>query len=260
MQNRTVFTFFKKYSFIGVILLILLTGCSGAANNPITEDSPGWFDHYFVLTFSNFIKGLASFLGDDYGLSIIAITILIRLVIMPFMLKQMKNSREMKKKMDVIRPEMNEIKEKYKDKKDADSKLKMQQEMTQLYQKHQLNPIASIGCLPLIIQFPILIAFYYAIRRTPEIASHNFLWFNLGSTDIFLTIIAVAVYFLQFKVTQLGMDPKQKKQTAFMGLISPIMIGIVSFNAPAALPLYWTVGGLFLIVQTLISRKLHPVK
>ncbi|WP_188456342.1 membrane protein insertase YidC [Virgibacillus oceani] len=260
MQNRTVFTFFKKYSFTGIILIIFLTGCSGASNNPITEDSPGWFDHYFVLTFSNFIKGLASFLGDDYGLSIIVITLFIRLAIMPFMLKQMKNSREMKEKMDIIKPEMNEIKEKYKDKTDADSKMKMQQEMTQLYQKHQLNPIASMGCLPMIIQFPILIAFYYAIRRTPEIASHNFLWFNLGSTDILLTIVAVVVYFLQFKATQLGMDPKQKKQTAFMGLISPIMIGIVSFNAPAALPLYWTVGGLFLIGQTLISRKLHPAK
>src|SRR5699024_1542841 len=92
---------------------------------------------------------------------------------------------------------------------------------------------------------------------TPEIAEHQFLWFDLGQTDILLTIIAVAIYFVQFKVSQIGLDPKQKKQFAIMGLLSPVMIGIISLNAPAALPLYWTVGGLFIIGQTLISKKIY---
>ena len=138
----------------------------------------------------------------------------------------------------------------------------MQQEMMQIYQKHQVNPLSSLGgCLPILIQFPILIGFYYAIRRTPEIATHSFLWFDLGATDVIMTIIAVAVYFLQFKVSQAGLDPAMQKQMALMGLLSPLMIGVVSLNAPAALPLYWAVGGVFMIVQTLISRKLYaPAK
>ncbi|MFP3490904.1 YidC/Oxa1 family membrane protein insertase, partial [Staphylococcus sp. SIMBA_130] len=77
-----------------------------------------------------------------------------------------------------------------------------------LYGKHQVNPLASLGgCLPMIIQFPILIGFYYAILRTPEIAAHSFLWFNLGQSDIILTILAVVIYYFQFKVSLLGMDP-----------------------------------------------------
>ncbi|WP_164669874.1 membrane protein insertase YidC [Virgibacillus doumboii] len=253
MDQKSVFTFFSKYSLIGIILILVLTGC--ATTDPISENSSGWFDQFLVLPFSLLIKSAASSLGGNFGLSIIAITLLIRLAIMPFMLKQMKNSKEMQEKMKIMKPEMDAIKEKYKGKNDTETKLLMQQEMTQLYQKHQLNPISSMGCLPMIIQFPILIGFYYAIRRTPEIASHSFLWFNLGHTDILLTILAVLVYFVQFRVSQIGMDSNQKKQMAIFGLISPIMIGIVSINAPAALPLYWTVGGLFLIVQTFISRK-----
>lgn len=251
MQENTVFTFFRKYSFAAIILVVFLTGCTtnGAS-------SFGWFTHYFVDPFSQFINYTASLLGDNFGLSIILVTILIRLMIMPFMLKQMKSSKEMQEKMKVIKPEMDAIKEKYKDNKETDAKIQMQREMTELYQKHQLNPISSMGCLPMIIQFPILIGFYYAIRQTPEIASHSFMWFNLGHTDMIMTLLAVIVYFIQFRVTQIGMDPKQKKQMAFLGLLSPLMIGFVSFSAPAALPLYWTVGGLFLIIQTFISKKI----
>lgn len=252
MEKQSVFTPIKKYSFIGVILLIFLAGCQGNGNG----ESTGWFQHYLVETFSSIIKGTANFLGDNYGLSIILITLLVRLLIMPFMLKQMKKSAEMKKHMDVVKPDMDELKKKYSDKKDVDSQKKMQQEMMQLYQKHGINPLASLaGCLPLLIQMPILLGFYYAIRQTPEIATHSFLWFNLGQTDLLLTAIAVAIYFMQAKVSQINMAPEMKKQMAIMGYLSPIMIGIFSLNSPAALPLYWSVGGAFLIIQTIIAKK-----
>lgn len=133
--------------------------------------------------------------------------------------------------------------------------------MMQLYQKHGTNPFAMFGgCLPLLIQMPILLGFYYAIRRTPEIATHDFLWFSLGQTDIALTLIAVVIYYFQFKVSQMGMDEKQKKQMAFMGLLSPIMIGVISISSPAALPLYWATGGLFLMLQTWLTKKILYAK
>ncbi|MUV38631.1 Membrane protein insertase YidC [Lentibacillus sp. JNUCC-1] len=256
MQHSSIFTLVKKYGLIGLLLLLVLTGCTDL-NEPINSDTEGWFNHYFVYTFSVLIKGLAHFLNDSYGLAIIIITLLIRLAVMPFMLKQTRSSLEMQDKMKFIKPELDEIQKKYKGKKDKESQMKMQQETMQLYQKHNFNPLASMaGCLPMLIQFPILIGFYYAIRKTPEIATHNFLWFNLGETDLLLTALAVIIYFLQFRVSQIGLDPQQKKQMAMIGLISPIMIGFVSLNAPAALPLYWAVGGLFIIVQTLISKRI----
>jgi YidC/Oxa1 family membrane protein insertase len=260
MGKKSVFTIPKKYIFIGVILLIVLTGCQGANGNPISADSPGFFDHYFVFPFSFLLKGLASWLNGAFGLSIIVITLLVRLALMPLMLKQMKSSMHMREKMNEMKPEMDAIKEKYKGNKDKESQTKMQQETMQLYQKHKMNPLSSLGCLPMIIQFPIFIGLYYAIRRTPEIAAHSFLWFNLGQTDVILPFIAAAVYLVQARVSQIGMDPKQKKQMKLFGFISPIMIFIVSFNFPAALPLYWTVSGSFLVIQTLISKKLYMKK
>ena len=110
----------------------------------------------------------------------------------------------------------------------------------------------------MLIQMPILMGFYYAIRGSQEIASHSFLWFNLGQSDLILTALAGIVYYLQFRVSQSTMTQEQQKQMSKIGLISPIMIVIVSLNAPAALPLYWTVGGTFLIFQSLIGRKLYP--
>lgn len=237
------------------MLLLFLTGCQ--LNSPIDANSSGFFNHYFIYPFSLFIKSVASILGGNYGLSIILITLLIRLILMPLSLKQMKSSVKMKEKMNVIKPEMDAITEKYKGKQDANAKMEKQQEMTKLYQKHDMNPLASFGCLPLIIQFPIIIAFYYSIRRTPEIAAHSFLWFNLGQVDFIIPFVAAAIYFLQSRVTLIGMDPGQRKQMAIMGLISPVMIGFISFTTPAALPLYWTISGLFMVFQTLISKKLY---
>jgi YidC/Oxa1 family membrane protein insertase len=257
MGRKSVFTFTQKYSLIGLILVIFLAGC-GSLDEPINADTKGFFNHYFVYNFSLLIKGLADILNGSYGLSIIIITFIIRLAVMPFMLKQTRNSMDMQDKMKELKPEMDEIQKKYKDKNDSDSKIKMQQELMQVYQKHNFNPLASFaGCLPLIIQMPVLIAFYYAIRRTPEMAEHQFLWFDLGQADILLTILAVVIYFIQFQVSQIGLEPQQKKQFAVLGLMSPIMIGIISLNAPAALPLYWAVGGLFIIGQTLISKKIY---
>ncbi|WP_407271711.1 membrane protein insertase YidC [Radiobacillus sp. PE A8.2] len=258
MFKASVFTFRKKYSILVLIsLIVVLSGCQAASNEPIDPETAGFFDLYFVNTFSIIIKSVASFFHGNYGLSIVVVTLIVRLALMPLMLKQQKGSYKMRDKMSTIKPELDDIQAKYKGKKDKDSQKKMQQETMELYQKHQFNPIASMGCLPMIIQFPILIGFYYAIRRTPEIAEHSFLWFNLGQTDLVMPLIAAGIYFLQFKTTQIGLEPQQRKQMAIMGLISPIMIGMVSFNAPAALPLYWAVGGTFLIFQQLLSKKLY---
>src|SRR5699024_1544543 len=130
-------------------------------------------------------------------------------------------------------------------------------EMMELYQKHNFNPGQMLlGCLPLLLQMPVLIGFYYAIRRTPEIAESSFLWFNLGEVNYVMALIAIAIYFVQARVSLMGMDEKQKGMMQMMMYVSPIMIGVISFIMPAALPLYWAVGGLVMIVQTLIFKSL----
>jgi len=256
MEKNSILTVFRKYgTFVLVIgALLILTGCGDFS--PIDGSSTGLFTEYIVYPFSLLIKVIARVFNGSYGLSIIVITIGIRLVILPFMIKQQKQSKVSQEKMKMIKPEMDEIQNKYKDKRDMDNQLSMQQELNELYQKYDFNPVKMVtGCLPMIIQMPFLIGFYYAIRRTSEIGEQPFLWFNLGETDLLLVLLAVIVYFIQARVSLIGMDQKQQGLMGMMVYISPIMIGVISLTMPAALPLYWAIGGLFIVVQTLVIKK-----
>lgn len=212
----------------------------------------------FIEPFTLMIQSTAAFFGHNYGIAIIVLTLMIRLILAPLMVRQYLRQFDMRKKMDKIKPELTAIQKKMADAKDTSEKQKIQMEMMALYKKHNVNPFSAVGCLPIIVQMPILMGFYYAIRSSHEIAAHRFLWFSLGHTDLILTIIAGVVYFLQFRISQKLMPmvgaEQQQSSLQWIGLMSPIMIVFASLSTSAALPLYWVVGGLFLIGQTYFSH------
>jgi YidC/Oxa1 family membrane protein insertase len=242
----------KRFYLLLTFLLFILSGCSTTNSN----GDPTLFQKVLVTPFETAIHFTAGLFNGNFGIAIILITLAVRFALLPLMLKQYKNQAEMKVKMDLLKPEMEAIQKRLKNEKDMTKQKEIQKEMMGLYQKHGVNPLA-MGCLPVLIQMPILMGFYYAIRGSEEIASHSFLWFNLGQPDMIITLIAGVVYYLQFKVSQSNMPAAQQQQMKIMGLLSPIMIVVFSFQAPAALPLYWTLGGTFLIAQTFIGKKLY---
>lgn len=234
----------RVFLVIGLIFVIaLLSGCT-EIKQPITSESEGFWNEYIVYPLSLFIIKVAEFAGGSFGLSIILVTIIIRLFLLPLMIKQTKSS----KAMQAIQPEMQKLREKYSSK-DQKTQQKLQQETMALFQQHGVNPLA--GCFPLIIQMPILIGFYHAITRTREIADHNFLWFDLGAPDpiYLLPLIAGVTTFIQQKMMMAG-TANQNPQMAMMLWLMPIMIIVFAINFPAALSLYWVVGNIFMIVQT----------
>ncbi|RWZ55346.1 membrane protein insertase YidC [Halobacillus fulvus] len=202
---------------------------------------------------------IAGVFNGSYGIAIILITLAIRFVLMPLMLKTYKNSQDMRVKMEAVKPEMTEIQERLKKASTQEEKQEVQTEMMTLYRKHNINPL-NMGCLPILIQMPIFMGVYLAIRGSEEIATHSFLWFDLGEADVTMALIAGVLYFIQYRVSLIGIPEEQQKQMKMIGLLSPIMILVISFTAPSALPLYWAVGGLFLIIQTWISKKLYQPK
>lgn len=222
-------------------MMLFLSGCM-QINEPITPNSEGIWNEYFVYPLSWLIIEVAEFFGENYGISIIIITILIRLVLLPLMIKQTKSS----KAMQDIQPEMKKLREKYSSK-DQKTQKKLQEETMKMFQEHGVNPLA--GCFPILIQMPILIAFYHAIMRTDQIADHNFLWFSLGEPDYILPIIAGITTFIQQKL-MLGKSGNVNPQMAMMTYVMPIMIASFAFFFPSALALYWVVGNIFMIVQT----------
>lgn len=232
-------------------VLLMLTGCQSV------ENEEGFFYDLFVKP----MDSLLDFLGNtvfngSYGLAIITITVAIRLILMPLMLRNYRKQAVMKTKMDIVKPQMEEIQVKMKAAKTKEEQMAIQQEMLDVYREHQINPL-NMGCLPIIIQMPIIMGLYFAILYSEDVKSHEFLWFNLGSPDFIMTLIAGFIYLVQAQVSLWTVPDSQKQQMKWMIYISPIMIMIISFTSMAALPLYWAVGGFILIVQTFIGRKFY---
>ncbi|MCM3616941.1 membrane protein insertase YidC [Sutcliffiella horikoshii] len=238
----------KKFWTISLIIFLvaLLSGCN--MSEPITADSSGVWNHYFVYPLSLALTTVAGWTGGSYGISIILVTIAIRTLILPLALKQQKNMLAMQK----LKPEMEAIQKKYKDKKNPDDQKKMQTELMGLYQTHKVNPAA--GCFPMLIQMPVIMAFYYAIGRTTEIAEHSFFWFSLGQPDPLhiLPVVAAITTFIQTRVTLT--DDIQPQMKMVMNII-PVMILIAGLTLPSALALYWVVGNMFGIAQGLYLKK-----
>lgn len=245
----------KKIGLVTMLMMtaVFLSGCAGVQNKE------GKFYDIFVKPMDWLLEFFSTQFNGSYGLAIILITVLIRLVLMPLMLKNYKSQQTMKVKMDALRPEMEDIQKRIKEakeKEDKEGQAKLQQEMMGLYSKHGVNPL-NMGCLPLIIQMPIIMGLYFAILYSPDVKSHQFLWFNLGEPDMIMMVLAGVVYFVQARVSLWTMPEQQQKQMKMFIYMSPIMIMFISFQAMAALPLYWAVGGILLVFQTYLGRKLY---
>lgn len=246
----------KRLGIVGIVILIAVfsSGCTAAnPNNPVPIDPVhgGIWDKYFVFPFKWLLMESANLFGGSYGIAILVVTLLVRFLILPLMVKQMKSS----KRMQELQPELTKLKEKHKN-----DPQKAQQEMIKLYQVNNVNPLS--GCLPVLVQMPILIAFYHAIVRTEEIRNHTFLWLSLGKADPFyiLPLIAgVATYLNQLLMMKNSPSMTQNPQMKMMLYVMPVMIVVFAVTLPSALSLYWVFGNIFNIAQTyFIYRDVTP--
>ncbi|MBU8569050.1 membrane protein insertase YidC [Bacillus subtilis] len=257
---------YQKLLAMGIFLIVLCSGNAAfAATNQVGGlSNVGFFHDYLIEPFSALLKGVAGLFHGEYGLSIILVTIIVRMVVLPLFVNQFKKQRVFQEKMAVIKPQVDSIQAKLKKTKDPEKQKELQMEMMKLYQENNINPLA-MGCLPMLIQSPIMIGLYYAIRSTPEIASHSFLWFSLGQSDILMSLSAGIMYFVQAYIAQklsakysaVPQNPAAQQSTKLMVFIFPVMMTIFSLNVPAALPLYWFTSGLFLTVQNIVLQMTH---
>ncbi len=249
----------KKWLFpIMIGLVLVLSGCDYSQE----ENRNGFFFNTFVQPMDSLLHWLGDNLNNNYGLAIIVITLIVRLAIFPFMMRTYKNQMMMREKMKIVKPEMEEIQKKTKVATTQEEKMEAQQEMMALYKKHGINPL-NMGCLPILIQMPVVMALYFALRFPSEggITEYpHFLWMNLTEVDFFMVAIAGIVYAGQAYVSMQFVPAEQRKQMQLFMYISPIMIIWISLISPSALPLYWAVGGVFLIFQTWAGNTFYKNK
>ena len=200
---------------------------------------------------------------SNYGLSVMLIGLLIRLILMPFSAKTAKQSQ----KMQEIQPKLQKIEKKYAGRDDQESLMKKSQETMLLYKEYNINPLSS--CLVTFIQLPLFLAFLEAINRVPAIFENSLWVFQLGTTPMYgiksgnywyiililLIVLFTALTFMLSMGSINSGNPDQEKQQKYMMLFMIVFIGIASVQLPAAIGLYWIVTNAFGVVQTLIIKK-----
>lgn len=175
----------------------------------------------------------------SYGYAIILLTIIVKFLLYPLTVKQVKSMKAMQE----IAPKMKKIQEKYKDNPQV-----MQQKVAAMYQEAGVNPLA--GCLPLLVQMPILMGMYYSLYNLeyPSADAAQFLWLpSMSQADPYyiLPILNVLTTFYQTRQTSDMSNPQMK----MMMLIMPLFIGFISINFPSGLVLYWVVMNICQILQ-----------
>ena len=206
----------------------------------------------------NFLIVLSGILFNNFGLAIIALTIIVRLVLFPLTVRQIRSTKAMQE----LQPKIQELQKKH-----GKNKQKMQQEMSTIYKEAGINPL---GCIwPMLIQLPVWIALYQSIMQalatTPEgllnLGQHiyswpavaaalplssQFLWLDLGANgDLILAVVVGATMWVQQKMTTApSADPKQKSTNSMMLLMMPLMFAMFTLMFPSGLALFWVTSNI----------------
>jgi len=191
----------------------------------------------------------------NYGWSIVVITIIINLLLLPLRFSGMKSQKKMQK----LQPQIAAINAKYKGLSLRDPKKAQQnQEIMDLYKREGANPMS--GCLPMIIQLPILYAFYKVLTVTIELRGAHWLWVtDLSQPEqLAIHILPIVMVISQFVMQKMtpnpSVDPAQAKMMQFM----PLMFGFFFYNMSSGLVLYWLTGNLVGILQQMLINRTMP--
>lgn len=213
---------------------------------PIFSTLVGWLADMMAWAVQFFYNLTASLGFPSYGIAIIILTIVIKVLLLPFALKQIKSMKGMQE----IQPKVAALQKKYKN-----DRAKLSIEMQKLYREHNISPLA--GCLPLLIQMPFLVSIFYALQGFQYDSAHaSFLWLSsLASKDptyVLPILSAVSTWALSAQTAPKNAEGPQKMMTYFM----PLFIGYISINFPSGLVIYWVVSNLFqLVQQTIVFHK-----
>ena len=217
----------------------------------------------------NSLIAMCNVLGGNFGLAIIVLTVIVRLILFPLTVRQTQST----KSMQALQPKIQELQKKY-----AKDQRRMQQEMMKLYKEAGVSPL---GCLwPMLIQLPIWIALYQSIMQalaaTPEnllsLSQHlyswavvgqavplneNFLWLHLSRPDpnlILAILVGGSMWVQQKMVTPPATDPRQRSMTSMTTLMMPLMFGLFTLSFPSGLALYWVVSNIIgIVIQYFVS-------
>ena len=215
-----------------------------------------WIGH----PLANGMTDIAHIIGgvNGIGWAIIIITAILRLILLPFFLNQQVNTTINQIKMQTLKPEIDKLQALTRKAGTTQEQQQASMAMMSLYRENDVCVIGGISFLTMAMQLPIFSGLYSAILHAPALKGAEFLGFNLGKPQIVFAIAAGVIYLIQAWLAMQHMPEEQKKTSAMMMFISPIMIFVFAMIASGAIGLYFVVGGLFALIQTLIQHYQRP--
>ena len=238
-------------SAMGVAMLLVLTGCVQV--DKATGQPTGLIWNTIGAPMAEAIKYFATDKGLGFGVAIIIVTIIVRLIILPLGIYQSWKATLHSEKMNALKHVLEPHQTRLKEATTQEEKLEAQQALFAAQKEHGISMFGGVGCFPILIQMPFFSAIYFAAQYTDGVASSTFLGIDLGSPSLLLVAFAGILYYLQSLLSLHGVeDEMQRDQLKRMIYVSPLMIVVFSLFAPASVTLYWVVGGFMMILQQFI--------
>jgi YidC/Oxa1 family membrane protein insertase len=233
----------------------------------INKVNPNWGSIVYFGMFDlvgQAILGLLKFLFiivRNWGLVIVVLSVLIFLVLFPLTIKQMKSMKE----MQILQPKMEQLRKTY-----ANDSKKLNEEIMRLYKEHKVNPFG--GCLPMILQIPIFIALYQVLSRSIALKGAEFLWIKdlsepdrlfkfpgalpfIGEYFNILPILMALGMFVQQKMSAVTTSGQSAEQQKMMMIMIPILMGVMFYNVPSGLSMYWFLNSTLMLLYQVKTMK-----
>ena len=238
-------------SIMGVAMLLVLTGCVQV--DKATGQPTGFIWNTIGAPMAVAIKYFAADKGLGFGVAIIIVTIIVRLIILPLGIYQSWKATLHSEKMNALKHVLEPHQTRLKEATTQEEKLEAQQALFAAQKEHGISMFGGVGCFPLLIQMPFFSAIYFAAQHTEGVSEASFLGIALGSPSWILIACAGVLYYVQSLLSLHGVeDETQREQLKKMIYMSPMMIVMFSIFSPASVTLYWVVGGFMMILQQFI--------
>lgn len=238
-------------SAMGVAMLLVLTGCVNV--DKATGQPTGFIWNTFGAPMAEAIKYFANDKGLGFGVAIIIVTIIVRLIILPLGIYQSWKATLHSEKMNALKHVLEPHQTRLKEATTQEEKLEAQQALFAAQKEHGISMFGGVGCFPLLLQMPFFSAIYFTAQHTEGVAQASYLGIPLGSPSMILAACAGVLYYLQSLLSLHGVeDETQRDQIKKMAYVSPVMIAGFSLISPASVTLYWVVGGFMMILQQFI--------
>ena len=238
-------------SAMGVAMLLVLTGCVQVDKSTGLPTGPVW--DFLGAPMGEAIKYFANDQGLGFGVGIIIVTIIVRLIILPLGIYQSWKATLHSEKMNALKHVLEPHQTRLKEATTQEEKLEAQQALFAAQKEHGISMFGGVGCFPILIQMPFFSAIYFAAQHTEGVAQASYLGIPLGSPSWILIACAGVLYYVQSLLSLHGVeDETQREQLKKMIYMSPMMIVMFSIFSPASVTLYWVVGGFMMILQQFI--------